>query len=212
MAGITCIDLFGNNIVSVQKGTCEVGRLVNINDIAVFNDVTQKDILHLLMSRVRSIDLDHSPTRKGDLSRSLFQIRIFAVPNGPLGISVSSSLDGLVIIDSKSLLYFMPGDIITAVNDMNLRCVSAELAVHMFSESSDRHLTVLRKLSEGERDSSSKNEETNDIKLSECCLVNDRLSGVYKLYEGGHQGYINKLRRKFIMNSVASSSVFHDDY
>lgn len=152
---VTCIDIYNNNIVSIQKGQNEMGVIQSINNSAFFESATHNDLLRVLVSEIRSIDLArgvNAATRakmeSGPLKRSPSQIRLFSVPDGPLGIAVSSEPEasalGLIILEVDDFMHFMPGDVIASVNGVLLHQLSPELAVNIFSESKQRQLTVIR--------------------------------------------------------------------
>lgn len=152
---VTSIDIYNNNIVSVTKGKTEMGVLANVNDFQIVEDATQNDLLQVLLSEIRSIDVNCTvgcETKKRldlqPLQKYAYQVRMFTVPNGTLGISVAPAPQeaelGLKIIDVDDFVHFAPGDIIASVNGVLLHKLTPEFAVNIFSQSRDRHLTVIR--------------------------------------------------------------------
>lgn len=205
---MTCIDVYNNNIISIQKGSHEMGILRNINATKVTENTTPNDLLNVLISEIHSIDIDRSLQEerrqsmgKNPLMKAPSQIRIFSVPDGPLGISVSStpqdSVKGLKITDVDDLTYFAPGDTIASVNGVLLRELTPEFAVNILSESKDRHLTIIRQPVT----------ISDKVSLSDCepdDLENSSLAGyqegALQTRCGPYHYYIKKMQSKFQAN------------
>ena len=206
---ITSIDIYNNNIVSVTKGKNEMGILANINDFQVVEDATQNDLLQVLLSEIHSINVDcnvGSDTKKQlelkPLQKSAYQVRMFAVPNGPLGISVAStphdSSLGLKIIDVDDFVYFAPGDIIASVNGVLLHKLTPEFAVSIFSKSTERHLTVVRGFDVNEDDTAwpAENERNNLTHTKERYISGP--DAHFLIRNSPYYSFIKKMRTKFI--------------
>jgi hypothetical protein len=138
----------------VQRGICETGKLINLNDCPITSDNQPNELLEVMQSSVESIDLKtniKSVLFPEKLKTTSYQIRFFSVPDGPLSISVSGGYDenvpfqsGLTVVEVDDFNYFAPGDIITAVNNIKLSNMYLELATNIFSRSVGRKLTVIR--------------------------------------------------------------------
>lgn len=148
---VTCIDVFDNNVVSIMRGVCETGRLRNANDCAISDDIANNDLINLFLNEIRAVDLDPNVRAANRLQRARAQVRLFDVPDGPLGITVSevsrndgSIAAGLRVLEVENLVYFSPGDIISAINGVSMRNLRPELAVAMLTQTKNRKLIVVR--------------------------------------------------------------------
>jgi hypothetical protein len=148
---VTCIDVFDNNVVSIMRGLCETGKLKNANDCAISEDIANNDLMNLFLSEIRSIDVDPYIHAANRMQRARAQVRLFDVPDGPLGITVSEVnrgnggvLGGLMVLEVENMTYFSPGDVISAINGVSVRNLAPELAVAMLSQTKNRKLIVVR--------------------------------------------------------------------
>lgn len=181
-----------------------MGIVTSINQSKVMQNAAPNDLLQVLVSEIRSIDLNRSlldSTRKRIEKKSLqkfpSQLRIFAVPDGPLGISVSSSpqdsLLGLKIIDVDEFTYFAPGDIIASVNGVLLKELSPDFAVGIFTESTSRQLTIVRDSNAFCGASSSLREKSNQDTLP----AEAGQEGIHFTKTGPYHPFIKKMQWKF---------------
>jgi hypothetical protein len=148
---VTCIDVFDSNVVSIMRGICETGKLKNANDCAISEDIANNDLLNLFLSEIRSIDIDPNIHAANYLQRARAQVRLFEVPDGPLGITVSEVpqsnggiVGGLMVLEVENMTYFSPGDVISGINGVSVRNLTPELAVAMLSQTKNRKLIVVR--------------------------------------------------------------------
>lgn len=195
-----------------------MGTLININESNVFENATQNDLIQVLLSEIRSIDLDRSlqagPRKQLELNplrKSPAQLRLFAVPDGSLGISVSSSPEdsarGLQVIDVDDFTYFAPGDVISSVNGIVLSKLSPEFAVNILLQSNNRNLCVIRDMGDACNDMPQASCESSTFQ-DKCATEGTSSARMIPTKIGPYNTFINKMKCKFSDGTLASNLYF----